>query len=144
MRGKMMKHFFCAMEMKLPEMWSPLANTVPALAEVQRNALHKETCKHGRDSPNITFFNTAILEYYFFVQGCFPRILLLCPGLLSSDIPLTCCVSCSAHTAFSRMLCATRPTGSKRHTHSLAVCSSRRKPRNCLWRYPRKLHCRKF
>ena len=64
--------------------------------------------------------------------------------LLSPDVPLTCCVSCSAHTAFSRMLCATRPTGLNRHMHSLAVCSSQRKPRNCLWEYPRKLHCRKF
>ena len=63
--------------------------------------------------------------------------------LLSSDVPLTCCVSCSAHTAFSRMLGATRPTDSDRHTHSLAVCSSRRKPRNCLWEYPGKLCCRK-
>ena len=51
----------------------------------------------------------VLAEHYFFQYG-YTRILLLCPGLLSSDIPLTCCVSCSAHTAFSRMLCATRPT----------------------------------
>ena len=34
---------FCAMEMKLPGAWSPLANTIPALGEVHRNAQHKET-----------------------------------------------------------------------------------------------------
>ena len=34
----MMKSFFWAMEMKLPEAWSPLANTLPAFKEVHRNA----------------------------------------------------------------------------------------------------------
>ena len=115
------------------------------------------------------------------------RTLPLLSILLSSDIQQSCCVSCSAHTALSLMRCATRPTGSNRHTHAghwlffimqsspdiptdmlrfllgshclfahalcnspyglkqaqtfAAVCSSRRKPRNCLWEYPRRLYC---
>ena len=44
------------------------------------------------------------------------------------------------HRLFTNALCNS-PYGLNRHTHSLAVYSSRRKPRNCLWEYPRKLHC---
>ncbi len=47
------------------------------------------------------------ITYYLFSYCCCPR-----------TSPRTCYVSCSAHTAFSLMLCATRPTGSDRHTHS--------------------------
>ena len=32
------------MEMKLPEAWSPLANTLPAFKEVHRNGQHKGIC----------------------------------------------------------------------------------------------------
>ena len=42
----MLESFFYAMEMKLPEAWSPLANTIPALEEVHRNGQHKEIRKH--------------------------------------------------------------------------------------------------
>ena len=58
----MMKSFFCAMEMKLPEAWSPLANTLPALGEVHRNVQHKETWNHWRELAEHTLF---LIRPYF-------------------------------------------------------------------------------
>ena len=53
------------MEMKLPEAWSPLANTIPAFKEVHRNVLHKETEYHGREfAGHYPFVNTAVLEHH--------------------------------------------------------------------------------
>ena len=46
------------MEMKLPEAWSPLANTIPALGEVHRNAQHKETWNHWQELAEHSLFLT--------------------------------------------------------------------------------------
>ena len=70
----MMERFFLCYGDETPGSVKPSGEHGSCFGEVLRNGLHNETCKHGRDSPNITFFNMAILEYYFFVQGCFPRI----------------------------------------------------------------------
>ena len=52
--------------------------------------------------------------------------------LLSTAIPTDMMRFLFVTHAFSPMLCVTRPTGSNKHKTWAAVCSSRRKPRNCL------------
>ena len=55
------------MEMKLPEAWSPLANTIPALWEVHWNVQHKETCNNRRELTEHILSNTppAFGKIYF-------------------------------------------------------------------------------
>ncbi len=52
---------FCAMEMKLQEAWSPLANTLPAFRELHRNGQHNETWNNRREpAEHIPLSNTPL------------------------------------------------------------------------------------
>ena len=51
------------MEMKLPEAWSSLANTLPAFGEVHRNAQHKETWNNCRELAAHHSFYTTVHRY---------------------------------------------------------------------------------
>ena len=65
----MMESFFCAMEMKLPGAWSPLANTIPALGEVHRNVQHKETWNHLQELAEHSLFLTRLRFHREFHQN---------------------------------------------------------------------------
>jgi len=102
------------------------------------------------------------ITYYLFSYCCCPQILSLFILLLSSDIPtdmlrfllgshqtILCVSECvptdmlrfllGSHCLVAHALCNS-PYGLRQAHAFAAVCSSRRKPRNCLWEYPRMLH----
>ena len=76
----------------------------------------------------------VFLEYGIYVMRFFEILTVM---TLSSDIPTDMLrFLLGTHCLFANALCNS-PYGLRQAHAFAAVCSSQRKPRNCLWEYPR-------